>query len=142
MKESLRPGIEHTLRFRVPDTKTVPSLYPESPEFQKMPEAFATGFMVGLIEWACIKAVNQHIDWPWEQTVGTHFNISHSAATPPGLEVVAKVKLMEIKGKRLVFEVEVKDEIDVISQGIHERFIINAARFNAKLREKREHANP
>jgi fluoroacetyl-CoA thioesterase len=137
MKETLRSGIEHSLRFRVPETKTVPSLYPESPEFQKMPVVFATGFMVGLIEWACIQAINQHIDWPSEQTVGTHFNISHSSPTPPGIEVIATVTLREVQGKRLVFAVEVRDELDLVSQGTHERFIIDAARFDAKLREKR-----
>jgi fluoroacetyl-CoA thioesterase len=51
VKESLRPGIEHELRFRVPSSKTVPALYPEAPEFLVMPEVFATGFLVGLLEW-------------------------------------------------------------------------------------------
>jgi hypothetical protein len=46
-----------------------------------MPEVFATGFLVGLLEWTCIQAVNPHIDWPREQTVGTHVNVSHEAAT-------------------------------------------------------------
>ena len=136
MKETLRSGIEHELRFRVPHTKTVPALYPESPEFRAMPEVFATGFMVGLIEWACIQALNPHIDWPVEQSVGTHINVSHSAATPPGLEVSAKVKLVEVDGRRLVFQVEAHDGMDVISRGTHERFIINAEKFNAKVREK------
>ena len=136
MKETLRPGIEHELRFRVPHTKTVPALYPESPEFRAMPEVFATGFMVGLIEWACIQALNPHIEWPAEQSVGTHINVSHSAATPPGFEVSAKVKLVEVDGRRLVFHVEAHDGVDVISKGTHERFLINAEKFNAKLREK------
>ncbi len=141
MKESLKPGIEHELRFRVPDTKTVPALYPESSEFQKMPEVFATGFLVGFIEWACIQAVNPHLDWPAEQTVGTHINVSHSAATPPGLEVVARVRLTEVAGRRLVYEVEASDGVDVISRGTHERFIINAERFNARVREKAKLVN-
>ncbi len=141
MKESLKPGIEHELRYRVPDTKTVPALYPESPEFQKMPEVFATGFLVGFIEWACIQAVNPHLDWPAEQTVGTHINVSHTAATPPGLEVVARVRLIEVAGRRLVFEVEADDGVDVISKGTHERFIINAEKFNAKTREKAKLVN-
>ena len=136
MKETLRPGIEHELRFRVPHTKTVPALYPESPEFRAMPEVFATGFMVGLIEWACIQALNPHIEWPAEQSVGTHINVSHSAATPPGFEVSAKVKLVEVDGRRLVFHVEAHDGVDVISKGTHERFLINAEKFNAKVREK------
>ena len=137
----MMPGIEHELRFRVSDTKTVPALYPESPEFQAMPEVFATGFRVGFIEWACIQSVVPHLDWPAEQTVGTHINVSHSAATPPGLEVVAKVKLVEVSGRRLVFEVEVHDGVDVISKGTHERFVIHAEKFNAKAREKAKAVN-
>ena len=106
MKDTLKPGIEHEFRFRVPASKTVPALYPEAPEFQEMPEVFATGFMIGFLEWACIVAIKPHLDWPAEQTVGTHVNVSHSAATPPGLEVTARVKLVAVDGRRLTFEVE------------------------------------
>ena len=136
MKESLQPGIEYDFRFRVPESKTVPNLYPESPEFQAMPRVFATGFLVGFIEWACIKAINPHLDWPNEQTVGTHVNLSHSAATPPGFEVCAKVKLIEVDGRRLLFEVEASDGVETICRGRHERFVINAAKFNEKTRMK------
>jgi fluoroacetyl-CoA thioesterase len=72
MKESLKTGIEHEFSLTVSNNKTVPALFPESPEFQVMPEVFATGYMVGFIEWACISAINPHIDWLEEQTVGTH----------------------------------------------------------------------
>jgi predicted thioesterase len=92
MKDTLKPGIESTFTLRITEAKTVPSLYPEAPEFRMMPTVFATGFMVGFIEWACIKAINPHLDWPEEQTVGTQVNISHTAATPPGMEVTARVK--------------------------------------------------
>ncbi len=136
MKDTLKPGIEYVHKFRVPQSKTVPALYPESEEFVAMPEVFATGFMVGLLEWACIKAVKPHLDWPSEQTVGTHIDVSHLAATPPGLEVTAKVKLVEVDGRRLVFEVEAHDGVDLISRGKHERFIINKEKFDAKMKQK------
>ncbi len=136
MKDTLKPGITHELRFRVPETKTVPQLYPEAAEFQKMPEVFATGFLVGFLEWACIQAVNPHLDWPREQTVGTHVNVSHEAATPPGLEVTARVRLVAVDGRKLTFEVEAHDGVDVISRGMHERFVIDAARFTAKVGQK------
>ena len=70
MKPTLQPGIRYEHRFTVAPSKTVPALYPESEEFVRMPEVFATGFLVGFLEWACIKAINQHLDWPHEQTVG------------------------------------------------------------------------
>ena len=106
-----------------------------------MPEVFATGFLVGFLEWSCIRAINPHIDWPREQTVGTHINVSHEAATPPGLVVTARVELIAVDGRRLVFSVEANDGIDLISKGRHERFIINKQNFDAKVEEKRKSAN-
>jgi fluoroacetyl-CoA thioesterase len=136
MKDSLKSGIKFEHKFLVPASKTVPALYPEADEFRLMPEVFATGFMVGFLEWACIKCVNPYIDWPNEQTVGTHVNVSHEAATPAGFEVTATVELIEVDGRRLVFSVEAHDGIDLISKGKHERFVINKQKFDAKLGEK------
>src|SRR6478672_470267 len=79
LKPSLKPGITYQHRFVVPVTKTVPALYPEAEEFLAMPEVFATGFLVGFLEWACLKAINPHLDWPLEQTVGT----TSMSVTPP-----------------------------------------------------------
>jgi fluoroacetyl-CoA thioesterase len=140
MKDSLKPGIEYELVYRVPESKTVPYLYPEAQEFQVMPRVFATGFMVGLMEWACLLAILPHLDWPAEQSVGTHVNLSHSAATPPGLEVRAKVKLVQVDGRRLVFEIEASDGVDVICKGTHERFLINAAKFVERVKAKAQAA--
>lgn len=140
MKESLNPGIQHRMRFIVPESKTVPKLYPEAPVFRRMPEVFATGFLVGLIEWACIRAINPHLDWPSEQTVGTHVDVSHVAATPPGMEVTVRVRLVEVDGRRLLFEVEASDEADEIGRGTHERHVVVAARFSEKVIRKGEAA--
>jgi len=137
MKPSLKVGLTYEHKFTVNHNKLVPALYPEASEFQEMPEVFATGFMVGFLEWACLKAVIPHIDWPTEQTVGTHVNFSHEAATPAGIEVVAKVELIEIDGKRLVFKVEGYDEEGMISRGTHERFIIDKERFDQSIEKKR-----
>ncbi len=136
MKDTLKPGIRYEHKFVVPVSKTVPALYPEAQEFVLMPEVFATGFLVGFLEWACIKAINPHLDWPEEQSVGTHIDVSHEAATPPGLEVTAIVELIEVDGRKLVFSVQANDGVDLISKGRHERFIINKHKFDAKLSKK------
>jgi fluoroacetyl-CoA thioesterase len=107
-----------------------------------MPKVLATGFMVGLFEWACIQAINPHIDWPREQTVGIAIKLSHLAATPPGLTVNVKVKLEEVEGRRLVFSIVADDGMDTISEGTHDRFIIDAAKFNAKIATKKEEFSP
>ena len=91
---------------------------------------------MGFLEWACILALKPHLDWPREQSVGTHIDVSHEAATPPGLTVRATVELIEIDGKRLVFNVEADDGVDVISRGRHERFVIDRAKFDARLAKK------
>lgn len=137
MLESLKPGIVYEHRFVLPPSKMVPSLYPESEEFAAMPEVFATGFMVGFLEWACIMAIKPHLDWPAEQSVGTHIDVSHEAATPPGLEVIATVELIEIDGRRLIFAVEAHDGVDRIAKGKHERFVIDRERFVQKVNAKK-----
>lgn len=136
MKDTLKPGLVFTHQFVIPVSKTVPRLYPEADEFIQMPEVFATGFLVGFLEWACILCINPHIDWPDEQTVGTHIDVSHVAATPPGFEVTARVELIEVEGKRLLFNVEAHDGVDLISKGQHERFIINKSSFDEHLGRK------
>ena len=136
MKDALKPGLKYEHKFVVPSSKTVPALYPEAEEFLAMPEVFATGFMVGFLEWTCIKCINPHIDWPIEQTLGTRISVTHQAATPPGLVVTANVELIEVDGRRLVFQVEAHDGVELISKGQHERVIVNKERFQAKVGEK------
>jgi fluoroacetyl-CoA thioesterase len=136
MKNTLQTGLTHQFRYKVPENKTVPFLYPEAEEFQQMPQVLATGFMIGLFEWTCIQAINPHIDWPREQSVGIGVHLSHLAATPPGMTVTVDVKLLEVEGRQLLFSVTGHDGIDKISEGTHARFIIDAARFNAKVAGK------
>lgn len=136
MKESLEPGLRVEFQYTVPVDKTVPYLLPESPEFGRMSKVLATGFLVGLVEWACIRAVKPHLDWPKEQTVGTGIYLSHSAATPPGLTVTVQGKLEKVEGRKLTFSILCHDGVDTISQGTHERFVIDEARFSIRAAEK------
>ncbi|HYA43444.1 MAG TPA: thioesterase family protein [Syntrophobacteraceae bacterium] len=140
MKETLRPGLAVEFQFTVPEEKTVPFLYPEATELQIMPRVLATGFMVGLFEWACIQAVNPHIDWPREQTVGTAIKLSHLAATPPGLTVTVRGRLEKLEGRKLTFSLSADDGVDKISEATHERFIIDAAKFNNQVAKKADSA--
>jgi len=136
MKDTLQPGLTYQFKFEVPPTKTVPHLYPESEMFRQMPEVLATGFMVGLMEWACIEALRPHLDWPREQSLGVHVNFSHVAATPPGLTVTVDVRLDRIEGRKLSFSVSASDSIEKIAEGTHQRVVIDSERFNAKIAEK------
>ncbi|HZP92969.1 MAG TPA: thioesterase family protein [Burkholderiales bacterium] len=136
MKSTLRPGLTQRHQFTISKSKTVPRLYPESEAFQQMPAVLATGFMVGLIEWACIELLRPHLDWPREQTLGTRVDFSHLAPTPPGFTVTVDAKLEEVDGRRLVFSIVAHDGVDRISEGRHERFVIDAERFRAKVAQK------
>ena len=136
MKETLRPGLEATYRYRVPAGKTVPHIYEEAPDFQMMPAVFATGYLVALAEWACIELIKPHIDWPREQSLGTHVDLSHTAATPPGLTIEVRTRLAAVEGRKLVFEVSAHDGVDPICAGRHERHLILADRFAAKVASK------
>jgi len=135
MKASLCAGLRHELSYRVPVGKTVPHVYPESALFRAMPEVFATAYMVGLIEWACLEAMEPHLD-PGEKSVGTDIRVSHSAATPPGFEVRVEVVVEKVEGRRIFFRVDVHDGIDPISSGTHERFVIDTRRFLEKVERK------
>ncbi|PTD94266.1 thioesterase [archaeon SCG-AAA382B04] len=136
MKDTLEEGLTFEFEYRVLEDKMVPNLYPESKEFQEMPEVLATGYLVGLIEWACIQAINPHIDWPKEQTLGIHVDLSHDAPTPPRQEVKIKGKLEKIKDRKLTFSIVAKDEEETISKGTHKRYIINKEKFNKKAESK------
>jgi fluoroacetyl-CoA thioesterase len=80
-----------------------------------------------------------HLDWPREQTLGTHIDMSHERATPPGLVVTASVRLVAIDGRTLRFDVDAHDGVDVIARGSHERFVVDRDRFDASVRAKSQH---
>ena len=133
MKPGLTAGLTYRFRYTVPDGKTVPHLYPETALFQDMPRELATGYLVGLLEWACIEAIRPHLDWPREQSLGTHVNFSHVAATPAGRTITVDVTLDRVEGRKLSFTLSAHDGVNVISEGTHERHVIDVERFSAKL---------
>jgi len=136
MKDSLKPGLTVEFQFKVPENKTVPFLYPEFEEGHVMPKVFATGFLLGLFEFTCIKALKAHLDWPNEQTVGIGMNMTHAAATPPGMNITVKGKLDKMEGRKLTFKLEAFDDAEKISEATHERYVIDAEKFNAAIGKK------
>ncbi len=135
MKGTLKPGLAHRFAYQVPESKTVPYTYPESPEISSMPKVFATGFMIVLIEWVCTQLLAPHLD-PGEGSLGVHVDVSHLAATPIGMTVTVDVELVAVAGQRVTFKVKAHDEIDLIGEGRHDRFIVMWDKFNARLAAK------
>ncbi len=136
MKDSLKPGLTVEFKFKVPENKTVPFLYPEFEEGHVMPKVFATGFLLGLFEFTCIKALKAHLDWPNEQTVGIGMNMTHAAATPPGMNITVRGKLDKMEGRKLTFKLEAFDDAEKISEATHERYVIDAEKFNTAIGKK------
>jgi fluoroacetyl-CoA thioesterase len=136
MKHTLKAGLKHRFAYTVPETKTVPHLYSEAPELQVMPEVFATGFMVGLMEWTCVQLLAPHLD-EGEGSVGAHIDVSHKAATPVGMTVTVEAECTEARGPRVRFKLTAHDGVDEIGSGTHERFIVSWDRFNRGLEAKR-----
>ena len=92
---------------------------------------FATISMIGLMEKTCLESVLPFLE-PGQDTVGVHVNVSHSKATPAGMKVWCESELVEIDRRRLVFRVAAYDEVGIIGEGTHERFIIDKERFISK----------
>ena len=98
-------------------------------------EVFATPAMIALLEAAAVDAIQARL--PESMTsVGTRLDVRHTAATPVGMTIAASATLTEIDGRRLVFDVSASDDVEVIGEGIHERFIVDRARFEQRVRDK------
>ena len=139
MKATLQAGLKHSFSYVVPENKTVPYTYPESPIIAAMPKVFATGFMIVLMEWTCAQLLDQYLD-AGEGSLGTHVDVSHLAATPPGMTVKVDAEVIEVTGRKIMFKVRAHDGMDLIGEGRHERVAVVWDRFNAKVAEKAKSA--
>ncbi|EJZ71482.1 MAG: thioesterase family protein [Lachnoanaerobaculum sp.] len=98
-------------------------------------EVFSTPMMILLMEESCFMSVNDILEEGFT-TVGTCVNVKHLSATPLGMKVVIKSELIKVDGRALTFKVEAYDEKGLIGEGIHERFIVNNEKFQAKTDSK------
>jgi len=129
-------GTRAELHYTVTRDKTVPFIYEEFEEFRQMPEVFATGLMVSMLEACCQKAIIPFLDWPREGSLGTHVDFSHLAATPAGMTIHVRAEVIAVDGRRITFRAEAHDGIDKISEGTHERTVVDYERFNARVAQK------
>ena len=95
----------------------------------------ATPRLVALLELAAIRAVEAQLP-PGSGTVGTRIDVRHLAATPVGMRATIRATLREVDGRRLVFDIEGRDESEQIVEGPHERFQIDQAKFLARIAAK------
>jgi len=129
MTEELKPGLTHEMERETTEEMSAQKVYPH------VPNVYATRAMVGHFEEVCADLVLPYLG-EGEQTVGIGMKFKHLAATPLGMKVRFIAKLVEVEGRKLTFEVEGLDEVEKIGEGIHERFIINAEKFNSRVAQK------
>jgi len=137
MSPDLKPGVRFEWTYTVPERATVPRLYHDTGFCLDMPDVLATGYMVGMMELACVNGIMPFVDWPREQSVGVHVSFSHLAATPPGMTLQIRGEVIEVDGRRVKFRVEAWDGVDKITEGVHKRMIIDPAKFNARMADKK-----
>lgn len=124
----IKVGDTHEFTYTVPGNKAVPDLYPESTEFSAMPRVFATGFFVGLIEWACMDHLAESVPGG-AISLGVGVDISHDAPATEGAKLVVKTRVTGV-GKRFVeWSAEVTAAGTVQGSGTHKRVVIDRDRF-------------
>ena len=124
----LKVGMRHAATIVVEDRLTVKRLVGEFAPGTDMPPVLATAYMIGFVEQTCIGLLEPYLE-PQHRSLGTQVNLSHSAATPVGMKVTAEVTLESVENRRLRFSVVCRDEVDVICEGQHERFVVDIERF-------------
>ncbi|OLB00963.1 MAG: hypothetical protein AUJ05_12435 [Candidatus Rokubacteria bacterium 13_1_40CM_3_69_38] len=125
----LAPGLKHSQSVKVTGDMTPRHLRGDPIRVLATPE------MVRLIEQTAIQAV-QPLLKPDQTTVGTRVDVAHLAATPEGMTVTVTVELTAVDRRRLTFRVEVHDEVEKVSEGTHERFVIEGAQRGPRLQAK------
>ena len=99
------------------------------------PRVLSTPHMIGFMEMTCRNTVLPLLDAGYD-TVGTHVNVAHLAASPIGMSVTFTAEVIRVDGRRVEFRVEARDEKEKIGEGTHERAIINIAKFATRLAQK------
>jgi predicted thioesterase len=128
MKDSLRPGVTSTKRITVDRDRTISFMGEEA-------RVYATPRLVSDIEYTCRDLLIEHCD-PGEDSVGAELALRHLAPTLAGSTVEITARVATVEGRKVVFEVAAKDEIEEISKGTHTRFVVELTKRIERLRAK------
>jgi len=129
LSEKLKPGLSGTAEIIVGTRDTAPHVG------SGKIGVLATPIMVNLMEAAALQAVERFMPYGY-QTVGTHLDVKHFAATPVGLRVTAHAELVKVEGRTLTLRIRAEDERELLGEGVHERLIINVERFDQRMQRK------
>jgi fluoroacetyl-CoA thioesterase len=127
---ALRPGLRGEASLVVADEHTAPRVGSGAIR------VLATPVMINLFEAAALDAVERLLP-PGYQSLGTVLNVRHIAATPVGMRVTASAVVDKVEGRTIFFRLEARDERELIGDGMHERVVVNVARFDERVQRKR-----
>jgi fluoroacetyl-CoA thioesterase len=127
---ALTVGMTNEMRLKSGPEHSAQKFYP------KVPNVFGTPFLGGLFEGVSADLMAPHLG-PGETSVGISMSLKHTAPTPLGMEVRAITEITEVEGRKVTFKLEAFDEKEKIGEAVHERFIINEAKFNQRLEAKK-----
>jgi fluoroacetyl-CoA thioesterase len=128
MKPTLQPGISLVRRVPVGNDKTISFMGQEG-------RVYATPYLIGDIEHTCRNLILDHAG-PDEDSVGVEVAVKHLAPTLPGSTIEIAATVTAVEGRKVIFAVTVKDEIDTISSGSHARFVVDKAKTIERLKAK------
>ena len=125
----IAPGLQGTVELVVAEEHTAPSIG------SGKVRVLATPVMINLFEAAALKAI-EHLLQPGYQSLGTHLDVHHVAATPVGMRVRAVAEVTKVDGRTVTFKLSASDQTDQIGHGTHERVVVNVAKFDARVQKK------
>jgi fluoroacetyl-CoA thioesterase len=128
MKSSLKPGLSHVKRLTVDRDRTISFMGEEA-------RVYATPFLVRDVEMTCRELILEHAD-DGEDSVGMEVALKHLAPSLPGMNIEITVKVAAVEGRKVVFEVSARDDIEPISTGTHARFVVVTAKTIERLKAK------
>jgi fluoroacetyl-CoA thioesterase len=125
----IQPGQEGAAGLIVSEAETAPKIG------SGRVHVLATPVMINLMEAAALDAIEHRLPKGY-QSLGIRLDVTHHAATPVGMRVTARARVLSVEGRKIRFMVETRDEKEVIGAGIHERVVVNVARFDERVQRK------
>jgi fluoroacetyl-CoA thioesterase len=135
MKPGLEIGARTSFTRVIRPEEVVPRLFPDARVMDDMPDVLASAYMIGLFEWACGEQLAPFYE-TGEVSLGTAFDMTHSAPTPPGLTVTIDTEVQSIDGNFIWFKVRAHDGHDLIGEGRHMRALVQKTRFDKRVAGK------
>jgi predicted thioesterase len=125
----LKPGLKGYAHIRVGEEQTAPRVG------SGLVRVLATPVMINMMEAAALDAIESLLP-PGHQSLGTHLDVGHYAATPVGMTLRATAQVTKVEGRNVTFRVEAFDDKERVGDGTHKRVVVNVERFDARIQKK------